>query len=337
MTGGRFGAVISAMVTAFDAEGCVDLDATVGLARWLVDEQHNDALVVTGTTGEAPTLSDAEKADVWRAVAEAVTVPVIAGTGTYDTRHTVELTRLAQGCGVTGILVVTPFYNRPSQSGLEAHFRAVADATDLPLVLYDIPVRTGRKISHEVLLRLLREVPNIVAVKDAAGDVAGSARLVAESPAGAEVYCGEDSLSLALVAVGAVGVISVASHWAGRLLDDMLVAFDNGDVDGARHINARLIPSYAFESFDAAPNPIPTKAVLRLLGHPVGHGRPPMDTEPPDLGHQARQLLAGLGVHVAGGDAAVVAGPPGPGVVGVGGPALAGGGAGPGAATGRSG
>src|SRR5207248_8953939 len=144
----------------------------------------SDALVVAGTTGEGTVLSNDEKAELWRAVAEAVTVPVIAGSGTNDTRHSVELTRLAEAAGAAGILAVTPYYNRPSQAGLDAHFRAIAGATSLPVMLYDIPVRTGRKIAHETLLGLGREVPNIVAVKDAAGDPASSARLVAEAPAG---------------------------------------------------------------------------------------------------------------------------------------------------------
>lgn len=296
MTGGRFGAVVTAMVTPFDADGRVDLDATARLARWLVDEQANDALVVTGTTGEAPTLGDDEKLDVWRATAEAVTVPVIAGTGTNDTRHTVELTRRAAGCGAAAVLVVTPYYNRPSQAGLEGHFRAAAAATELPVVLYDIPARTGRKIDHDTLVHLLGDVANIVAVKDAAGDLPGSARLVAEAPAGAEVYSGDDKVNLAMLAVGAVGIVSVASHWTGAIQSELIASFLKGDVERARELNARLLPSYAFENQDDAPNPIPTKALLRLLGLPVGRGRPPMDVEPPDLDERARAIVADLGI-----------------------------------------
>jgi 4-hydroxy-tetrahydrodipicolinate synthase len=256
-------------------------------------------LVVTGTTGESPTLTDDEKIELWRAVASAVTVPVIAGTGSNDTHHTVALTRQARSCGAAGVLVVTPYYNRPSQAGLEGHFRAAAAATDLPVMLYDIPIRTGRKVAHETMLRLAG-VPNIVAVKDAADDVFGSARLIADAPPGFELYSGSDSVNLPLLAVGAVGVVSVAAHWTGDLHAEMIAAFAKGDVDGAREINARLLPSYAFESFDAAPNPIPTKAVLRLLGLPVGHGRPPMDAEPSDLEARARALLADLGMSVPG-------------------------------------
>jgi 4-hydroxy-tetrahydrodipicolinate synthase len=211
---GRFGAVVTAMVTPFDDAGALDLDGAVTLARWLVDH-GSDGLVVAGTTGEAPVLSDAEHVDLWQAVAEAVTVPVIAGTGTNDTRHSIHRTALATAAGVDGILVVTPYYSRPSQHGLADHFAAVADSTSLPVMLYDIPVRAGRKIAHDTMLRLARAVPNIVGVKDAAGDIPASARLAAEAPDGFEVYCGDDSLALAFLAVGAVGLVSVASHWAG--------------------------------------------------------------------------------------------------------------------------
>jgi len=296
MTGGRFGSVITAMVTPFDDAGRVDLDAAAHLARWLVDEQGNEGLVVTGTTGEAPTLTDDEKAEVWRAVSEAVTVPVIAGTGSNDTHHTAALTRRASGCGVAGILIVTPYYNRPSQAGLEGHFRAAAAATDLPVILYDIPVRTGRRIATDTLVRLAREVPNIVAVKDAANDVAGTARLLAAAPSGFEVISGNDDLTLALLAVGASGVIGVATHWTGRQHLEMASAFAKGDVDRARELNARLQPSFAFETSEQAPNPVPTKALLRELGLAVGRCRPPMDTEPDGLVAAARAVLAGLGV-----------------------------------------
>ncbi len=178
--------------------------------------------MVAGTTGEGTVLSDDEKAELWRAVAEAVTVPVIAGSGTNDTRHSVELTRLAEAAGAAGILAVTPYYNRPSQAGLDAHFRAVAGATSLPVLIYDIPVRTGRKVAHDTMLGLAREVANIVGVKDAAGDVAGSARLLAEAPRDFDLYSGEDALNLALLAVGASGVISVVSHWAGSEIGEMI-------------------------------------------------------------------------------------------------------------------
>jgi len=291
---GRFGAVLTAMVTPFDEEGRLDLEAAVSLARWLVDN-GNDGLVVAGTTGEAPVLSDREKADLWRAVSEAVTVPVVAGAGTNDTRHSIELTRAAEQAGAAAVLAVTPYYSRPPQAGLDAHFRAVAGATRLPVMIYDIPIRTGRKVAHDTLLGLAREVPNIVAVKDAASDVAGSARLLAEAPSGFELYSGEDGLTLALLAVGESGLVGVATHWSGALHAEMLASFAKGDVEGARAANARLLESFAFETGEAAPNPIPAKAMLRVLGHRVGQCRPPMGPAPAGLEDRARVVLSNLG------------------------------------------
>ena len=292
MTGPRFGSVITAMATPFDDAGGLDLDGAAALARWLA-AHGSDGLVVAGTTGESPVLSDAEKLDLWRAVAEAVTIPVIAGSTTADTAHSVDLTTQAAGCGVAGILAVTPYYNRPSQAGLLGHFTAVAAATDLPVLIYDIPFRTGRKVAHATLLRLAA-VPNIVGVKDAAGDVAASATLLAEAPKGFELYSGEDKLTLALLAVGAVGSISVASHWAGEHIGEMTAAFIKGDVEHARLLNARLLESWAFESSDDAPNPLPTKAMLRVLGLPGGQCRPPMGPAPVELDVRAAEVLACL-------------------------------------------
>jgi 4-hydroxy-tetrahydrodipicolinate synthase len=211
---GRFGSVVTAMVTPFDGEGRLDLDAARRLARWLQDN-GNDGLVVAGTTGEAPVLSDSEKLDLWAAVAEAVTIPVVAGTGSNDTAHSVHLTREASRLGVAGVLVVCPYYNRPSQAGIEGHFRAVCAATELPVMLYDIPVRTGRKVSTATLLRLFTEVPNLVALKDAAGNPGETARVVADGPGHLEVYSGDDAMTLPLLAVGAVGVVGVATAWTG--------------------------------------------------------------------------------------------------------------------------
>ncbi|HXQ90823.1 MAG TPA: 4-hydroxy-tetrahydrodipicolinate synthase [Acidimicrobiales bacterium] len=295
---GRFGAVITAMVTPFDDAGELDVDGAVTLARWLAGH-GSDGLVVAGTTGEGPVLSDAELGQLWRAVSEAVTVPVIAGTGSNDTRHTVRCTKLAQGAGVDGALVVTPYYSRPSQAGLAAHFRAVAEATTLPVLLYDIPVRAGRKIAHDTMVRLARDVKNIVGVKDAAGDVPGSARVVAEAPAGFELYSGDDALTLPLLAVGAVGAVSVASHWAGEETNDMVAAWFKGDVEGARQTNARLFESYEFESSEDFPNPLPAKAACRVLGLPAGQCRLPLGPAPLELEHSARAVLGNLGRDVS--------------------------------------
>jgi 4-hydroxy-tetrahydrodipicolinate synthase len=295
----RFGAVVTAMVTPFGPDGSVDLDVAVSLARWLTDN-GSDGLVVAGTTGEGPVLSDEEKLGLWRAVAEAVTVPVVAGTGSNDTAHSVELTRRAAACGVAGALVVTPYYSRPSQAGIEAHFRAVAAASDLAILIYDIPVRTGRKVAHDVLVRLAREVPTIVGVKDASGNPAGSARLAAEAPAGFELYSGDDGLTLPLLAVGAVGVVGVATHWAGPYVAEMVAAHAKGDVARAREVNAQLLESYAYETGDDAPNPIPAKAMMRVLGHAVGQCRPPLGPAPEGLEDRARAVLDGLHAGVSG-------------------------------------
>jgi 4-hydroxy-tetrahydrodipicolinate synthase len=281
------------MATPFDPAGRVDLEGSVTLARHLV-AHGNDGLVVAGTTGEAPTLSDDERVDLWRCVAEAVDVPVIAGSTSNDTAHSVELTARAATCGVAGILAVTPYYSRPSQAGLEAHFRAVAAATSLPLVLYDIPVRTGRKIATDTLVRLAEEVPNIVAVKDAAGDPQATARLLARAPAGFECYSGDDGLTLPLLAVGACGVISVAAHWCGEEFAEMIRRFVAGDVAGAIEVQRALLDSFAYETGDEAPNPLPTKAMLRVLGLPAGQCRLPLGEAPPWLEERAKSVLSDL-------------------------------------------
>jgi 4-hydroxy-tetrahydrodipicolinate synthase len=289
----RFGAVITAMVTPFDPEGALDLDAAAHLARWLA-EHGSDGLVVAGTTGEGSTLTDDEKLDLWRAVAEAVTIPVIANTGSNDTAHSVHLTGQAAVCGAAGVLAVTPYYNRPSQTGLEAHFRAVAGATDLPVLLYDIPVRSGRKIAHDVMVRLASDVPNMAGVKDAAADVAATARLIAAVPDRFEVYSGNDDHTLPLLALGAVGVVGVATHWVGLEMAEMIAAATKGDLAHAREINGRLLESYLFETGDTAPNPIPAKAMMRTLGLAVGECRLPMGPAPAGLEDRAREVYANL-------------------------------------------
>jgi 4-hydroxy-tetrahydrodipicolinate synthase len=281
------------MVTPFDDSGALDLDAAAVLADWLVSN-GSDGLVLCGTTGESPVLSDSEEVAFTRAVRAAVSVPLLLGTGSNDTSYAVECTRRAADLGVDGVLVVTPYYNRPPQSGLDAHFRAIATVTELPIVLYDIPGRTGRKISTDLLVRLMAEVPNIVALKDAAGDPAETAAFIARVNEDIEVYSGDDALTLPLLAVGAVGAISVASHWVGRQLGEMINAYEKGDVVSARRINTSLIESYEFESGDEAPNPIPTKAMLRVLGLPVGQCRPPMGPAPEWVETEARRVLAGL-------------------------------------------
>jgi 4-hydroxy-tetrahydrodipicolinate synthase len=289
----RFGRIMSAMITPFDAAGAVDYDVAQQLARHLVSEGH-DGLVVCGTTGESPTLSEEEKLSMFAAVVEAVDVPVIAGTVGYDTAHSVSLTQQAAKLGVGGILSLCPFYSRPPQAGIEAHFRAVADACDLPQIIYDIPIRTGRKVSSEVLIRLAHEVPNIVAVKDAAGNPAESARVIAETPDDFEYYSGDDSLTLPLLAVGAVGVIGVATHWTGPDHVALFDAWDRGDVAAARAANARMLESFAFETGDLAPNPIPTKAMMRHRGWNVGQCRLPLGEAPDWVDARAAEVWSNL-------------------------------------------
>ena len=278
----RFGRVLTAMVTPFTEDGSLDVDGAAALARWL-QEQGNEGLVVAGTTGESPTLTDAEKLTLWEAVADAVTIPVVAGSGTNDTAHSVHLTAEASKLGIGGILALCPYYNRPSQAGIEGHLRAVAEATDLPVIIYDIPVRTGRKISTPLLARLAHEVDNIVAVKDAAGSPAETARLIAAAPVDYEVYSGDDALTLPLLAVGAVGLIGVATHWCAPDVVELFDRWIAGDTAGARAVNARLIESWSYETGDDCPNPGPAKAMLRHLGQPAGRCRPPMDADPPWL------------------------------------------------------
>jgi 4-hydroxy-tetrahydrodipicolinate synthase len=289
----RFGEVLTAMVTPFDDDGGLDVEGAATLARWLV-EHGSDGLVIAGTTGESPTLSNDEKLDLWRAVRDAVPVPVIAGTGSNDTRHSAGLTERASALGVDGILAVTPYYNRPSQEGLAAHFREVASATDLPVLIYDIPIRTGRKINSETLIALASEIDNLAGVKDAAGNPGESARVIAETPDSFELYSGDDSMTLPLLAVGAVGVIGVATHWAGLQHAEMIAAFQKGDIETARDINARLQESFRYETGELTPNPLPAKAMMRAMGLPAGQCRLPMGEAPPDLEDRARRVLANL-------------------------------------------
>jgi 4-hydroxy-tetrahydrodipicolinate synthase len=273
------------MVTPFDANGALDLDGVRRLAKWL-QENGNDGLVVGGTTGEASTLNDDEKLALFAAAAEAVTIPVIAGTGSNDTAHSIHLTKQASKLGIAGVLVVGPYYNRPSQSGIEAHMRAVCGVTDLPVIVYDIPVRTGRKITTATLLKLARDVENLVALKDAAGNPAETALLMSQVPTDFELYSGDDSFTLPFMAIGAVGVIGVATHWSAVDHHEIFDCWAKGDVVGARKVNSRLLESFAFETGDENPNPLPTKVMMNMLGLKVGEARLPMG--PPSIGLEAR-------------------------------------------------
>ncbi|MGV9614181.1 4-hydroxy-tetrahydrodipicolinate synthase [Nocardia xishanensis] len=265
------GTVGVAMVTPFSADGKLDVDAGVALAARLVD-RGVDLLAISGTTGESPTTTESEKFDLLHAVVDAVgdRATVIAGAGTYDTAHSIELARNAQRAGAHGLLVVTPYYSRPSQEGLIAHFTAVADATDLPVTLYDIPPRSIIPIGPDTI-RKLAEHPRIVAVKDAKGDLNAGAELIAET--GLAFYSGDDSLNLPWLSIGAVGFISVIGHLVPERLRELVDAYRAGDVARARDINARLVPlNHAMARLGGVAM---TKGGLRLLGVEVGEPRLP--------------------------------------------------------------
>ena len=289
----RFGQTLTAMISPFSADESLDLEGAQKLAKWLI-ANGNDGLVIAGTTGEAPTLTHDEQIALIEAVVDAVDVPVIAGTGSNDTRAAVELTERATAAGATAILSVTPYYNRPSQEGIMAHFRACAGATDLPVILYDIPGRTGRKIDTENIIALAQE-SNIVGLKDAAGNPAETARVIAALGPDFDVYSGDDGLTLPLLSVGACGVIGVATHWAGVETNQMIEAFRRGDVAEATRLNQLLLESWDIETGDLRPNPIPSKTMLRLLGLPGGQCRLPMGPEPVGLEDECRKVLSNLG------------------------------------------
>lgn len=238
-----FGRLLTAMVTPFRPDGTVDLAEARKLAAHLVDVQLNDALVINGTTGESPTTTDAEKAELVAAVVDEIgdRAQVVAGIGTNNTRHTIELARQAANAGASGLLVVTPYYSKPPQDAIAAHFRAVADATELPVMLYDIPHRAGVPIQTATLIELAAH-PRIVAVKDAKGDLVASAAVIAA--AGLHYYSGDDALTLPLLAVGGVGVVGTSTHFTGARAKTMIEKFLTGDLAGAIADNAALLPVF---------------------------------------------------------------------------------------------
>jgi 4-hydroxy-tetrahydrodipicolinate synthase len=285
-----FGRVLTAMVTPFTADGGLDLDGAQRLAVHLVDA-GNDGIAVNGTTGEAPTTSDAEKAALVRAVVEAVgdRAHVIAGVGTNDTRHSLELARQAETAGAHGLLVVSPYYSKAPQEGLVRHFTAVADATGLPMMLYDIPGRTGVALAHETLVRL-GEHPRIVANKDAKGDLGAASWAIARS--GLAWYSGDDMLNLPLLSVGAVGFVSVASHVVTAELRDLLETFLAGDHAKATAIHQSLLPVYA--GIFRTQGVITSKAALALKGLPAGPVRLPLvDATPAEIDRLKEDLALG--------------------------------------------
>ena len=290
-----FGRVLTAMVTPFAEDGSIDLAGAQELAAHLVDRQAHDGLVVLGTTGEVPTLSDGEQQAVLEAVLDAVgdRATVVAGVGTNDTAHTIDNARRAERLGAHGLLVVTPYYNKPPQAGLLRHFTAVADATDLPVMLYDIPPRSVVPIEVDTLVRLA-EHPRIVAVKDAKGDLGAVMRTLARTDLA--YYSGEDVLNLPLLAVGAVGVVSVVGHLAGPRLAELIAAVESGDLVKARAVNESLLPLYT--GVFRTQGVILTKAALHELGLPAGPVRPPLVDATPEQRTQLRADLADGGIHL---------------------------------------
>jgi 4-hydroxy-tetrahydrodipicolinate synthase len=289
-----FGRMVTAMVTPFRPDGSLDLDGAQTLARHLVDA-GNDGLVISGTTGESPTTTDDEKDRLLRAVVEAVgdQACIVAGVGSYDTAHTLESAKRAEAAGADALLVVTPYYSRPPQAGLMEHFTKVADATGLPVMLYDIPVRTGVPIQTETLVRLAQH-PRIVAVKDAKDDIGETSWVLARTDLA--YYCGSDMLNLAWLAIGAVGFVSVVSHVATPQLVEMLDTWAAGDATTARTIHKSLLPIYTglFRTQGA----ILAKAALRLLGLPGGPVRSPLVDATEDQITALKADLAAGGVHV---------------------------------------
>jgi 4-hydroxy-tetrahydrodipicolinate synthase len=268
-----FGRLLSAMVTPFTTDGDLDLDAAARLATYLVDELRHDGLVISGTTGESPTTSDQEKSDLLQVVVDAVgdRASVLAGVGTFNTAHTLELAATAAKVGADGLLVVTPYYSRPPQAGLLAHFRIIADSTDVPIMLYDIPGRSGVPIATDTMLRLA-EHPRIVAVKDAKGDLVATSQVLAQTDL--SYYSGDDAMTLPLLSVGAVGVVATSTHFSGIGTRAMIEAYVAGDAATALRLHRQLLP--IFTGVFLTQGVIMVKAGLELQGRGVGGVRAPL-------------------------------------------------------------
>jgi 4-hydroxy-tetrahydrodipicolinate synthase len=288
-----FGRVITAMVTPFDTEGKVDYQQARKLARYLV-ENGSDGLVVSGTTGESPTLSFDEKVNLFRIIKEEVgtEVAVIAGTGSNDTGASIKLTQAAEQVGVNGIMLVVPYYNKPSQDGLYRHFAAIAATTSLPIVLYNVPGRTGVNMLPSTVARLA-EIPNIVAIKDASGSTDQATEMLRILPREFMLYCGDDSLTLPYLAIGATGIISVVSHVVGNELQSMVSCFQTGDYRQAAEIHRSLFP--VFKGMFMTSNPVPIKTALNMLGLQVGLVRLPLVEATEQEQTEIRKLLIEAG------------------------------------------
>jgi 4-hydroxy-tetrahydrodipicolinate synthase len=279
------------MVTPFDKDGAIDWDGVAKLAQHLVDTGH-DGIAVNGTTGEAPTTKSSEKLEIIKVVKSVVgsKVKVLSGAGDNETSYTVEQAKRSQDAGADGILIVTPYYNKPPQAGIEAHFRAVAAATDLPIMMYDIPGRTGVEIESDTIVKLFETVDNIVALKDAKGNIAATSWVIKRC--GIPVYSGDDILNLPFLSVGAVGFVSVCGHTVGRELKDMLNAWFAGDSARALEIHQQLLP--VFTGTFRTQGAILTKAAMNLMGLPGGTTRLPLvDATPAQIEQLRKDLIAG--------------------------------------------
>ena len=296
-TSAPFGQMVTAMITPMTPDGAVDFDGAARLAEYLVTDMRNDGLVLNGTTGEAPTTTDAEKDRLIRVVLEAVgsRAKVVAGVGTNITAHTIELARSAERAGADGLLVVTPYYNKPPQPALAAHFTAVADATGLPVLIYDIPGRTGAAVATDTLVRLAAH-PRIVGVKDAKDDPAATSHVLSRTDL--VYYCGTDMLNLPWLALGAVGFISVVGHVVGDRLHEMIDAFGAGDVARARRLHYDLIPIY--DGLFRNQGAVMAKAALDLVGLPGGAVRGPLLAATDAERHQLALDLTAGGVKLPG-------------------------------------
>ncbi|AXI39788.1 4-hydroxy-tetrahydrodipicolinate synthase [Bacillaceae bacterium ZC4] len=271
---GMFGRISTAMVTPFDNNGNIDFQKTEKLVEYLI-HHGTDSIVVAGTTGESPTLTTEEKLALFKHVVSVVNkrVPVIAGTGTNNTRASIELTKKAEQTGVDAIMLVTPYYNKPNQEGIYQHFKAIAESTHLPVMLYNVPGRTSSSIAPETVIRL-SEIDNIVAIKEASGDLDNMAKIIEKTPDDFALYTGDDSLTLPTLSIGGDGVISVASHVVGDEMQEMIQAFLSGDVKKAGSLHRRLLP--LMKELFKAPNPVPVKAALQIKGLDVGPVRLPL-------------------------------------------------------------
>ncbi|PIC63180.1 4-hydroxy-tetrahydrodipicolinate synthase [Sporosarcina sp. P13] len=292
----NFGQIVTAMVTPFNEQGDIDFEATRQLINHLIDN-GSDALVIAGTTGESPTLTNGEKVELFQFTVEVAAgrIPIIAGTGSNNTRESIEQTKQAELAGVDGIMLVTPYYNKPCQEGLYQHFKTIAETTALPVMLYNIPGRSAVNMEPDTIIRLAN-VPNIVSIKEASGNLEAMADIIERAPEGFSLYSGDDGLTLPVLAIGGAGVVSVSAHVIGNEMQSMINNFKNGNLAQAAKEHRQLLP--IIKAMFAAPNPSPVKAALNLQGVAVGGVRLPIIALPEDQ-IEALKLVLPVSEHVA--------------------------------------